>query len=145
MKHRTEASFPGGYRTDIKVESPGSGKILDFHTDYSKEYGGDGSAPTPWDTFMAAITACQGIHVRNFCAEHNIPTEDLRVQVDVVLAEDNREVKEFITNIVFPKGVSEELKEAAIYEARHCKVVQHLLDFEPIVTYTTETAEETEK
>lgn len=135
MEHRTEARFPGGYRTDIAVLSPGSGKLFEFHTDYSKEYGGEGSAPTPWDTFLAALTACQGIHVRNFCAEHNIPTEDIRVQMDLVLAEDNREVKEFKTNIVLPDDFPDELKEQVIYEARHCKVVQHMLDFEPTVTY----------
>lgn len=136
MEHRTEASFPGGYRTDIKVLSPGSGKVLEFHTDYSKEYGGEGSAPTPWDTFLAAMTACQGIHVRNFCAQNNIPTEEIRVQMDLVLAEDNREVKEFHTNIVLPHNFPDELKEKVIAEARHCKVVQHLLDFEPTVNYT---------
>ena len=92
MEHRTEARFPGGYRTDISVFSPGSGSYVEFHTDYSKAYGGEGSAPTPWDTFLAAMTACQGIHVRNFCAEHNIPTEKIRVQMDLVMAEDNREV-----------------------------------------------------
>ena len=138
MKHRTQASFPGGYRTDIQVLSPGSGKVVEFQTDYSKEYGGDGSAPTPWDTFLAAMTACQGIHVRNFCAEHHIPTEALRVQMDLVLAEDNREVREFRTNIVLPREFPEELKEQLIAEARHCKVVQHLLDFEPTVIYSTE-------
>lgn len=141
MKHRTEASFPGGYRTDILVESPGSGKIMEFHTDYSKEYGGDGSAPTPWDTFLAAMTACQGIHVRNFLASHHVPTEKVRVQMDLILADDNREVKEFRTNIVFPKGISKEVKRGAIEEARHCKVVQHLLDFEPVVVYSSEEAE----
>lgn len=138
MEHRTQACFPGGYRTTIQVLSPGSGMVMEFHTDYSKEYGGEGSAPTPWDTFLAAMTACQGIHVRNFCAEHQIPTDDLRVQMDLVLAEDNREVKEFRTNIVLPRGFPEELKAGLINEARHCKVVQHLLDFEPTVTYHLE-------
>ncbi len=141
MEHRTEARFPGGYRTDISVFSPGSGNYVEFHTDYSKAYGGEGSAPTPWDTFLAAMTACQGIHVRNFCAEHNISTEKIRVQMDLVMAEDNREVKEFRTNIVLPVDFPEELKDGVIAVARHCKVVEHLTVFEPVVNYTLEAAE----
>jgi hypothetical protein len=61
--------------------------------------------------------------------------------MDLLLAEDGREVKEFRTNIVIPKDFPEELKDAMIAEARHCKVVQHLLDFEPSVLYSVETAE----
>ena len=141
MEHRTEARFPGGYKTTIAVESPGSGEVWEFHTDYSKPYGGEGSAPTPWDTFLAAMTACQGIHVRNFIAENGIPTDEVRVQMDLVVADDGREVKEFRTNIVLPKDFPEELKEKTIAEARHCKVVQHLLDWNPVVKYSIEIKE----
>lgn len=136
---RAETTFPGGFKTKTSILSPGSGDIFEFRTDYSKPYGGDGGVPTPWDTFLAALMACQSVHIRNFCAEHDIPTDDMKVQLDLVMAEDNREVKEFKIHVVFPKGVSEELKKGALDAARHCKVVQHMLDFDPAVTYTTET------
>lgn len=132
---RVEATFPGGYRTKCIVQ--GTEKSFEFNTDYSKAYGGKGEFPTPWDTFLASFMACQGIHVRNYCAENGISTDDLKLQLDIVTAEDNREVIEFKVNIIFPHDFPEEMKEGALYEARHCKVIQHLLDFSPKVTYTT--------
>ena len=134
---RVETTFPGGYKTRSIVHGV-TGTDYEFCTDYSKPYGGEGSAPTPWDTFLAALMACQSVHVRNFCAEHDIPTENLKLQLDLVTAEDNREVLDFQVHILFPKEFPEELRDGALYAARHCKVVQHLLDFHPVVTYTTE-------
>jgi ribosomal protein S12 methylthiotransferase accessory factor len=54
-------SFPGRKQVAVQV-----GTHL-VRTDQSVEHGGAGSAPEPFDLFLASIAACAGIYVLGFC------------------------------------------------------------------------------
>ena len=65
--------FPGGARVDahfgpytVKTDQPPFG-------------GGQGSAPTPFATFLSAIGTCAGIYVLGFCQQRGIPTDGIRI------------------------------------------------------------------
>ncbi len=68
-----EITFPGGARVDAQL-NPHT-----IHTDQRVYDGGEGSAPTPFDTFLASIGACAGIYVLNFLRKRELPTEGVRL------------------------------------------------------------------
>jgi ribosomal protein S12 methylthiotransferase accessory factor len=68
-----EITFPGGVRVDASF-GPHS-----IHTDQPPQYGGEDSAPTPFNTFLASIGACAGLYVLNFLRQRELPTEGVRL------------------------------------------------------------------
>jgi ribosomal protein S12 methylthiotransferase accessory factor len=65
--------FPGGARVDAHFRNH------DIRTDQPVSGGGEDSAPTPFDMFLASIGTCVGIYVLGFCRQRNLPTEGIRV------------------------------------------------------------------
>lgn len=68
-----EVSLPGGRRVDARI---GAHVV---HTDQPRDNGGDDTAPSPFDLFLASIGACAGIFVQGFCAKRGIATEGIRI------------------------------------------------------------------
>lgn len=66
-------TLPGKRRVDVHV-----GKHV-VRTDQPSEKGGEDSAPSPFDHFLASIGACAGIFVQGFCAARKIPYEHIRI------------------------------------------------------------------
>jgi putative redox protein len=66
-------TLPGGRRVNARVGA----HIV--HTDQPLSAGGEGSAPTPFQLFLASIGACAGIFVQGFCSARNLPTEGIRI------------------------------------------------------------------
>ncbi len=46
-------------------------------TDQPQSEGGDGTAPEPYDLFLASIGTCAGVYIVYFCESRDIPTEDI--------------------------------------------------------------------
>ncbi|UCF61592.1 MAG: OsmC family protein [Anaerolineaceae bacterium] len=68
-----EITFPGGARVDVNF---GDHTI---YTDQPPIGGGEDSAPTPFNTFLASIGACAGIYVLSFLRKREISTEGVRL------------------------------------------------------------------
>lgn len=66
-------TLPGGRRVDAVMGS----HIV--RTDQPRANGGDDSAPSPFQLFLASIGTCAGIFVQGFCAKRGIPTESIRI------------------------------------------------------------------
>jgi ribosomal protein S12 methylthiotransferase accessory factor len=49
------------------------------HTDQPTSNGGENSAPSPFDVFLASLGTCAGIFVQGFCATRGIDTRDIRI------------------------------------------------------------------
>jgi putative redox protein len=64
-----EITFPGGARVDASFGS------YSVKTDQPPMGGGDGSAPTPFATFLASIGTCAGIYVLGFLRQRGLPTK----------------------------------------------------------------------
>ena len=65
--------FPGGAKVDAHFGS------FTVQTDQPPTGGGEGSAPTPFEVFLASIGTCAGIYVLGFCRQRNLPTEGMRI------------------------------------------------------------------
>ena len=65
--------FPGGARVDAHF-----GDFV-VPTDQPPAGGGEGSAATPFATFLSTIGTCAGIYVLGFCRQRGIPTDGIRL------------------------------------------------------------------
>jgi len=68
-------TFPGGRKVDAELE--GRGFVV--RTDQSKLSGGDGSAPEPYQLFLASIATCAGATILSFCESRGLPTEGIEI------------------------------------------------------------------
>ncbi len=65
--------FPGGARVDAHF------RVHEVMTDQPANGGGEDSAPSPFELFLASIGTCAGIYVLGFCRQRNLPTEGIRI------------------------------------------------------------------
>jgi putative redox protein len=118
-------SFPGGK----KVNAEFSGQVV--ATDQPLKGGGEGSAPTPYDYFLASLGTCAGIFVLSFCQEREISTEGLGLtqRMEFATAEDGkRRLAKVYLDIDLPPGFPEKYRNAIIKTAGLCSVKKVLMD-----------------
>ena len=60
-----------------KVSANLNGTII--RTDQPLQAGGNGSAPAPFDLFLASIGTCAGIYVKGFCDQRGIPSDNIKI------------------------------------------------------------------
>ncbi len=117
-----KVTFPGGKKVNAEI------KGFCIRTDQPVYAGGEGTAPAPFDLFLASIATCVGIYVLAFCQGRGIPTEGASV---VMRTEKNRE-KKMITKIVLelrlPPGFPAKYERAVVKSVNACSVKAHILD-----------------
>jgi putative redox protein len=112
--------FPGGARVDAHIGE------LTVPTDQPPQGGGEGSAATPFATFLASIGTCAGIYVLGFCKNRGLPTEGIRiVQRDQRNPLDGM-VEMIELEIQVPPSFPEKYYNALIRSADQCLVKKHL-------------------
>lgn len=129
-------SFPGGKRVDAELGG------FTFRTDQAPQSGGEGSAPQPFDLFLASIATCAGYYVKAYCDARQIPTEGLGLHMNVERDEERHRVGRLVIEITLPAEFPEKHREGVVRAADQCAVKKHVLEppsFE-IVTRTAEPA-----
>ena len=115
-----EISFPGGKR----VEATYGGFTI--QTDQPVADGGSGSAPSPFDLFLASIGTCTGFYVLSFCLRNNIPTDNIRLTAHFQRNPGTHLVENVRIDIHVPKDFPEKYKNAVVKAADLCSVKRHL-------------------
>jgi ribosomal protein S12 methylthiotransferase accessory factor len=115
-----EIVFPGGKKVDALY------KGFRIKTDQPKFSGGDGSAPAPFDLFLASIGTCAGIYVLAFCRRRNISTEGLKLILRTVRNEETELISRIIMEIQLPSGFPEKYEKAVTKFVELCAVKKHL-------------------
>jgi len=100
----------------------------------------DGSAPAPFDLFLASLGTCAGYFVARFCSQRGIPTEGIRITQVSERDEETHMVHRVEIEIELPEGFPERYREAVIRAAGQCTVKQHLASPPVIMMRTTEPA-----
>lgn len=117
---------------DMKIHFPGGKKVTaDFGgfkvmTDQPVAEGGAGSAPSPFDLFLASIVTCTGYYVLSFCQRNNIPTENMRLTTSIKRNQETHRVENVHIDIHVPKNFPEKYTNAVIKAAESCTVKKHL-------------------
>ena len=105
------------------------GKVVTAHshghiikTDQPVISGGQNTAPSPFELFMASIGTCAGIYVKSFCDNRKIPTEKIKIIQTSEYDEGTGLPLNFKLDIQLPADFPEKYKEAVISVAELCKV-----------------------
>ena len=126
--------FPGNQRVYADYEG---GTI---QTDQPVQSGGEGSAPAPFDLFLASMGTCVGIYVLRFCQTRNLDTEGLELIQSWDYDRETHLVKTVNFEIKLPPGFPEKYHAAIIKTANLCAVKRHLANpptFDTTVSATT--------
>jgi putative redox protein len=111
--------FPGGARVDAHF-----GDFV-VPTDQPPSGGGQGSAPTPFATFLSTIGTCAGIYVLGFCRQRGLPTEGIRLVQRMQVDPATHLVNDVQVTIELPAGFPEKYADAVVRSAEQCAVKKH--------------------
>lgn len=113
--------FPGGKRVDAEYGG------FTIRTDQSPQGGGEGSAPQPFDLFLASIATCAGIYVKGYCDSRGIATEGLGLEMQIESDPVTHRIGRLVLEIHLPVDFPEKHREAVIRAADLCAVKKHIL------------------
>ncbi len=90
-------------------------------------YKGDGSAPGPFDYFLASSALCAAYFVKLYCNTRNIPTENIRLSQNNIVDPENRYQQIFKIQVELPPDISDKDRQGILRSIDRCtvkKVVQ---------------------
>ncbi|MFZ4877203.1 OsmC domain/YcaO domain-containing protein [Janthinobacterium sp. Mn2066] len=90
-------------------------------------YKGDGSAPGPFDYFLASSALCAAYFVKLYCETRNIPTEHIRLSQNNIVDPENRYQQIFKIQVELPADISAKDRQGILRSIDRCtvkKVVQ---------------------
>lgn len=90
-------------------------------------YKGDGSAPGPFDYFLASSAMCAAYFVKVYCAARDIPTDNIRLSQNNIVDPENRYKQIFKIQVELPADISEKDRQGILRSIDRCtvkKVVQ---------------------
>lgn len=122
MGREMKVSFPGGLRADAAY------KGFVIKTDQPVYSGGDGSAPAPFDLFLASIATCAGLYVLIFCQRREIPAEKAAVVMKTSKNPETKMIEKISIEIQLPPEFPEKYKKAVIKAVDMCSVTEHILN-----------------
>jgi len=123
--------FGAGARVDVAF-----GPFV-VRTDQPPHAGGEGSAPTPFATFLASIGACAGTYVLAFCRKRGLPVEGVQIVQTMDTDRASGMVTAIHLDVHVPAGFPEKYHDALIRAVEQCTIKKHL-DAPPRFEITTQ-------
>lgn len=118
---------------DIRVSFPG-GAVVDaalgshvIRTDQPTTHGGGGTAPGPFELFLASVATCAGFYVLSFCQARGIPTDGIELVQHHRFDEITHRLSRIEINLELPPTFPEKSRSAVILAAAGCKVKKVLM------------------
>ena len=90
-------------------------------------YKGDGSAPGPFDYFLASSAQCAAYFVKLYCVTRNIPTDNIRLSQNNIVDPENRYKQILKIQVELPADISAKDRQGILRSIDRCtvkKVVQ---------------------
>jgi ribosomal protein S12 methylthiotransferase accessory factor len=117
-----EITFPGGLAVDARFDG------FCVRTDQPVDYGGENSAPAPFDLFLVSIGTCAGFFALRFCQERELPTEGLKLTLETERDAERHRMSKIRLIIHLPTGFPEKYRRAIIRATNQCSVKRAILD-----------------
>ena len=95
-------------------------------------YKGDGSAPGPFDYFLASSALCAAYFVKLYCDTRKISTENIRLSQNNIVSPENRYQQIFKIQVELPEDISAHDRQGILRSIERCtvkKVVQASPEF----------------
>jgi ribosomal protein S12 methylthiotransferase accessory factor len=115
-----EVTFPGGKKVDATF---GDHVVK---TDQAVSHGGGGTAPEPFELFLASLATCAGIYVLGFCQAREISTEGIRLVQRHRFDEASHRLEQVELEVVLPATFPAKYRSAVVRAAEGCKVKKTL-------------------
>ncbi|GIU41505.1 protein involved in RimO-mediated beta-methylthiolation of ribosomal protein S12 YcaO [Shewanella sairae] len=90
-------------------------------------YKGDGSAPSPFDYFLASSALCAAYFIKVYCKARDIPTENIRLSQNNIVDPEDRYNQIFQIQVELPDDISDKDRQGILRSIERCtvkKVVQ---------------------
>lgn len=118
------------YLDNLRLEA----KFDDFTViaDQPVRYKGDGSAPGPFDYFLASSALCAAYFVKVYCEARGISTDNIRLAQNNIVDPENRYKQTFKISVELPEDLSEKDRTGILRSIERCsvkKVVQEGPEF----------------
>ena len=117
-----EMSFPGGLEVNAEV------KGFTVRTDQPEKVGGGGTAPAPFDLFLASLGTCAGLYVLQFCKKRDIDTSQLGVSMETIKDPETRRIATIRIDVRLPEGFPEKYIPAVRRAVDQCTVKRQILE-----------------
>jgi ribosomal protein S12 methylthiotransferase accessory factor len=120
MRNSIMVMFPGGMRVNAEY------KGFTIKTDQPVYSGGEGSAPAPFDLFLASIATCAGYYVLAFCQKRGIPTEKASVLMNTEKNPEKKMIEKITLELRLPPEFPAKYEKAIIRSVDTCAVTAHI-------------------
>lgn len=121
MANEMEIRFPGGVAVEARLEG------ASIRTDQPERAGGGGTAPSPFDLFLASIGTCAGYYALRFCQERQIPTDGLTLSMRWERNPETKLIGSIRIEMTLPAGFPEKYRPAILRATDQCAVKKHLV------------------
>jgi ribosomal protein S12 methylthiotransferase accessory factor len=122
-----KVSFPGGKKVTAHYDG------FDITTDQGVDSGGEGTAPEPFDYFLASLATCAAYYVLKFCEGRSISTDGITVRQSWE-RDQNNTLARISISIGVPPEFPAKYHKALVRAANTCSVKKAILDPPEIVT-----------
>lgn len=117
-----EITFPGGVQVNAQFNG------FEVTTDQPEKNGGQNSAPSPFDFFLASLGTCAGFFALRFCQQRDLPTDGLRLQLTSAINTEAKRLDRVEITMHLPNDFPEKYRSAIIRATDQCAVKKALLD-----------------
>lgn len=117
-----QIEFPGGMRVEALHDG------FRIRTDQPGKAGGEGTAPSPFDLFLASIGTCAGFYVLRFFQQRGLDTEGLALTMTPEWNGERKLMTQIRIEITLPPAFPEKYREAVIRAVDQCSVKRHLAE-----------------
>ncbi len=118
--------------TKINITFAGNKKVgahfrgFTLKSDQPVADGGDNTAPSPLEIFLASIGMCAGFYIISFCQSRSISTSNISITQTVVRNDKTHMVEKIMIDINLPPDFPEKYKAAVVKSAQSCSVKKFL-------------------
>ncbi len=113
-------TFPGGKKVDAEYNG------FTHRTDQPLPAGGGGTAPSPFDLFLASLGTCAGFYVLSFCQGRSIDSSGVELNLGLEWDDQSHRVAQVNIEILLPAAFPEKYRNAVVQAAQACTVKKHL-------------------
>lgn len=117
-----EITFPGGVLVNAQFNG------FEVTSDQPARNGGENTAPSPFDFFLASLGTCAGFFALRFCQQRELSTEGLSLQLATERNAESKRLDRVKITMQLPKNFPEKYRSAIIRATDQCAVKKALLD-----------------
>ena len=115
-----QITFAGG----LKVDASFDGGVI--RTDQPTQAGGEGSAPSPFNLFLASLGTCVGIFMLAFMKQRRIPTDGSGITMTSEADRERGMIGKVGFELHLPPEFPEKYEQAVVRAVEQCTVKRHL-------------------